>query len=111
MPLQNRVDPFGEIHAVSERGMFTGNRGVIHDPETKTLLKHDTNWLNHLQFSPTDPNLLMYCHEGHWQLVDRIWTIDGLPLTRPESIGTQQVVTPLLPMRCRCAQCLLTRAA
>jgi len=43
--------------------------------KTKTLLKHDTNWLNHLQFSPTDPNLLMYCHEGHWQLVDRIWTI------------------------------------
>lgn len=39
MPLQNRVDPFGEIHAVSARGMFAGNRGVIHDPATKTLLK------------------------------------------------------------------------
>ena len=39
MPLQNRVDPFGEIHAVSPRGMFTGNRGVIHDPGSKTLLK------------------------------------------------------------------------
>ncbi len=39
MPLQNRVDPFGEIHAVPWRGTFTGNRGVIHDPATKTLLK------------------------------------------------------------------------
>lgn len=39
MPLQNRVDPFGEIHAVAARGLFTGNRGVIHDPDTKTLLK------------------------------------------------------------------------
>lgn len=38
MPLQNRVDPFGEIHAVPARGMFTGNRGVIHDPATRTLL-------------------------------------------------------------------------
>jgi hypothetical protein len=38
MPLQNRVDPAGTIHAVDARGMFTGNRGVIHDPETKTLL-------------------------------------------------------------------------
>lgn len=38
MPLQNRVDPFGAIHAVYSRGLFTGNRGVIHDPETKTLL-------------------------------------------------------------------------
>jgi hypothetical protein len=39
MPLQNRVDPFGVIHAVPERGLFTGNRGIIHDPDTKTLLK------------------------------------------------------------------------
>lgn len=39
MPLQNRVDPFGAIHAVPERGLFTGNRGIIHDPETRTLLK------------------------------------------------------------------------
>jgi oligogalacturonide lyase len=40
-----------------------------------TLLEHRTDWLNHLQFSPTDPTLLMYCHEGPWQLVNRIWTI------------------------------------
>jgi oligogalacturonide lyase len=32
-------------------------------------------WLNHLQFSPTDPNLLLYCHEGTWHEVDRIWTV------------------------------------
>ena len=25
------------------------------------------DWDNHFQFSPTDPNLLMYCHEGPWQ--------------------------------------------
>ena len=33
-------------------------------------------WLNHIQFSPTDPELLMYCHEGPWHKVDRIWTIN-----------------------------------
>ena len=38
MPLQNRVTPFGDIVAVSARGLFTGNRGIIHDPATKTLL-------------------------------------------------------------------------
>ena len=38
MPLQNRVDPFGNIHAAAARGLFTGNRGVIHDPATRTLL-------------------------------------------------------------------------
>lgn len=39
MPLQNRVDPFGTIVASPARGLFTGNRGVIHDPDTKTLTR------------------------------------------------------------------------
>lgn len=39
MPLQNRVNPFGEILAVPKRGMFTGNRGIIHDPATRNLLR------------------------------------------------------------------------
>jgi hypothetical protein len=38
MPLQNRVTPTGEIIATPHRGLFTGNRGIIHDPATKTLL-------------------------------------------------------------------------
>ena len=40
-----------------------------------TKLLHSTDWINHLLFSPADPTLLMYCHEGPWQKVDRIWTI------------------------------------
>jgi hypothetical protein len=39
MPLQNRVTPQGDIIATAHRGMFTGNRGIIHDPNTKTLLR------------------------------------------------------------------------
>ena len=31
MPLQNRVTPFGEIVALSGRGLVMGNRGVLHD--------------------------------------------------------------------------------
>ena len=38
MPLQNRVTPSGEIIATPHRGLFTGNRGIIHDPATRTLL-------------------------------------------------------------------------
>jgi oligogalacturonide lyase len=43
-----------------------------------------TDWLNHVQFSPTDPALLMFCHEGPWHKVDRIWTIrtDGTGLKK-----------------------------
>jgi oligogalacturonide lyase len=39
------------------------------------VLLHSTDWVNHLLFSPVDPTLLMYCHEGPWQKVDRIWMI------------------------------------
>lgn len=35
MPRQNRVDPFGEIVAVPERGTFMGNRGILHDAEQR----------------------------------------------------------------------------
>jgi oligogalacturonide lyase len=42
--------------------------------ELKTF-HHSTDWLNHVQFSPTDPTLLTFCHEGPWHKVHRIWTI------------------------------------
>ncbi len=40
-------------------------------------------WLNHMQFNPKDPSLLLYCHEGTWHEVDRIWTVrtDGSETT------------------------------
>ena len=31
--------------------------------------------LNHMQFNPVDPNLLLYCHEGTWHELDRTWTM------------------------------------
>jgi len=34
-----------------------------------------TEQLNHDQCSPTDPSLILYCHEGNWAQVDRVWTI------------------------------------
>jgi len=53
----------------------TGQLNVIHR-------SHD--WLNHLQCSPTDPHQIMFCHEGPWHYVDRIWLIrtDGTGLTK-----------------------------
>ncbi|SDR91931.1 hypothetical protein [Bradyrhizobium canariense] len=44
MPLQNRVTPEGDVIVDPHRGMFTGNRGIIHDPATKTLL--NKRWSN-----------------------------------------------------------------
>jgi oligogalacturonide lyase len=41
----------------------------------KVVVASDKDWLNHIQFSPTDPNQIMYCHEGPWHKIDRIWTV------------------------------------
>ncbi len=51
----------------------------------KTKIIHKaTDWLNHLEFSPTDPTLLMFCHEGPWHKVDRLWTMrtDGTHIAK-----------------------------
>ena len=51
----------------------TGERKVIH---------RSNDWLNHLQCSPTDPDQILFCHEGPWHFVDRTWLIraDGSDL-------------------------------
>lgn len=60
--------------------MYTVN---AQNGEIKTVHRA-TDWLGHLQFSPTDPTLIMFCHEGPWHRVDRLWTIrtDGTSLTK-----------------------------
>ena len=69
----NKSDYFNVIYeARLPRTLFTVNvkTGQI------TKLFTDSAWLNHVQFSSTDPSLLMFCHEGPWHKVNRIWTID-----------------------------------
>lgn len=44
MPLQNRVDPFGRIHAVAARGAFMGNRGGCFHRDDQTLKPR--HWAN-----------------------------------------------------------------
>lgn len=53
----------------------TGERRVLHSA---------TDWLNHPQFSPTDPDRIIFSHEGPWHRVDRMWTIktDGTDLRK-----------------------------
>lgn len=53
--------------------LATGQRRVIH---------RATDWLNHAQFSPTDPGQIIFSHEGPWHRVTRMWRIraDGTGL-------------------------------
>ena len=47
MPLRNRVTPFGELVAVPERGMFMGNRGLLHNREREIVRFHQVRrWIS-----------------------------------------------------------------
>lgn len=68
-----KSDYFNKIYeAKLPRTLFTYN---LRTKELKKIFT-DSAWLNHIQFSPADPALLMFCHEGPWHKVDRIWTIN-----------------------------------
>ncbi len=45
---------------------------------------HENEWLGHVQFSPTDPTLIEFSHEGPGHELDRLWTIrsDGSELRK-----------------------------
>lgn len=35
--LQNRVDPWGQLHAIAHRGTLMGNRGILHDEQNRIV--------------------------------------------------------------------------
>ena len=39
---------------------------------------HDENfWVSHVLINPTDPDTILFCHEGGWSVVaQRMWTVD-----------------------------------
>lgn len=41
MPRRNRVDPWGDLHAVPSRGLFTGNRGCLVDDAGAVIRHHN----------------------------------------------------------------------
>ncbi|MCU4975301.1 oligogalacturonate lyase family protein [Halobacteria archaeon AArc-m2/3/4] len=41
-----------------------------------TVHVDENRWLNHVNASPTRPELVTYCEEGPWEDVDRIWGLD-----------------------------------
>jgi oligogalacturonide lyase len=68
-----RLRPGGRSLAMVVTEIKTGASRKIH---------YSTEWLNHLQASPADPQRVLFCHEGAWHQVDRTWTIrtDGTEL-------------------------------
>jgi oligogalacturonide lyase len=78
-----------------KKGFAPGDRSMVlftvnvKSGEIKKL-HYATDWLNHTQFSPADPDQILFCHEGTWDLVDRIWTI------RADGTGLKKMHTRLM---------------
>jgi oligogalacturonide lyase len=63
---------------------------------------HENEWLGHVQFSPTDPTLIEFCHEGPGHDEDRMWMVrsDGSGLRKlhdkkyPRELQTHEFWSP-----------------
>ncbi len=73
MPRRNRVDPWGDLHAVAARGLLTGNRGCLVDEQHRVVRHHrsTTLWIACL-LEPQWPRSL----EGRRHPLDEpgVWT-------------------------------------
>ncbi len=70
----------GPNYAGFKEKMFATKDGRVSVIRTDGTEFHDvfrdTCWLSHFQFSPDDPDIAMFCHEGPWNYVQqRIWMI------------------------------------
>ncbi len=63
---------------------------------------HENEWLGHVQFSPTDPTLIEFCHEGPGRELGRLWMVrtDGSGLRKlhnkkyPRELQTHEFWSP-----------------
>jgi oligogalacturonide lyase len=58
------------------------------------LVHSEEAWLGHPQFRPRDKSAVIFCHEGPWDKVERIWAVrtDGSDQTRclrPQEVGRE----------------------
>ena len=80
-----RTPPSGGMGGSLETQWAAGTPKMIYTVNVKTgefrVIHRENDWTNHLQCSPTDPQQILFCHEGPWHFNNRTWTIraDGGP--------------------------------
>lgn len=80
-----RTPPPDGMGGSLEENWARGTPKMIYTVDVRTgefkVLHRENDWTNHLQCSPTDPQQILFCHEGPWHFNDRTWTIraDGGP--------------------------------
>lgn len=62
---------------------------VYTDGSGATALWGEREWISHVNVSPIDPDIVCFCHEGPWHLVQRLWVVRA----------STHELWPLLPQR------------
>ena len=92
-----RTPPPGGMGGGLEGNWASGTPKMLYTIDIKTgqfrKIYAENDWTNHLQMSPTDPHLIMFCHEGPWHFNDRVWTIrtdgSGLKLMHERTMNME----------------------
>src|SRR5215813_15050955 len=112
MPRRNRVDPWGDLHAVSARGLFTGNRGCIVDEREQVVRHHrsSTLWITCVtEFRDWRVPLAHPFYSGEVASVRCLGAIRYVKPRISASAFSSQYVIPMSPyivvalVRCSCA--------
>jgi hypothetical protein len=80
-----RTPPANGMGGDLEREWARGTPKMIFTVDVKTgelkTIHRENDWTNHLQCSPTDPQQILFCHEGPWHYNNRTWLVraDGSP--------------------------------
>ena len=88
----------GKIYSSQAERLFQCPRSVLIRLDLHTgrpqALYGETQWYTHVNISPADPNIVMFCHEGPWLLVQRMWiaradTMEVWPLLKTRRLLEQ----------------------
>jgi oligogalacturonide lyase len=65
------------IYSDMREKFFRGPLSVVVRFDTGKKIPHivwgEHQWISHVNISPVDPNVILFCHEGPWHLVHRLW--------------------------------------
>ncbi|MCS7119931.1 MAG: oligogalacturonate lyase family protein [Nitrososphaerota archaeon] len=83
----------GRIYSGQLERMYLRPRSVVMRfdlvKEEAEPLWGECEWISHVNISPVDPDIVLFCHEGPWHLVQRMWIVKAsthevYPLLRQE---------------------------
>lgn len=69
----------GRIYSTMAERLYRRPASVVMRVDTESgaaaALWGEREWISHVNVSPVDGDIVVFCHEGSWHLVQRMWTL------------------------------------